>query len=341
MTDDEELQNLLEPGERERPTLKTIARLSGLAVPTVSRALSDAPDIGENTKKRVRSLARQLGYRPNRAGLRLRTGKTYVIALVLHTEHDVMSHGFRLITAVASELRGTPYHVIITPYFPDEDPMAPIRYIVETGSADGVIFNRVLPDDPRVAYLRKRNFPFSMHGRTRDCDRFPYYDFDNAAYGRRAIEMLKDRGRRNMLLVAPPQDQNYAQLMTRAAMEEGPKAGITVRLLEGATSDNMSDAVNAAVRGHLTRHPETDAIMTASVPSAVGSSLAAEATGRTIGHDIDIIAKEALPFLSGFRKEILIVHEDITKAGGFLARALVQAIEHPELPPMQRLVQPS
>ena len=47
----------LEPGERERPTLKTIARLSGLAVPTVSRALSDAPDIGSDTKKRVRALA--------------------------------------------------------------------------------------------------------------------------------------------------------------------------------------------------------------------------------------------------------------------------------------------
>ena len=30
-----------------RPTLKTIAKLSGLAVPTVSRALNDAPDIGE------------------------------------------------------------------------------------------------------------------------------------------------------------------------------------------------------------------------------------------------------------------------------------------------------
>ena len=53
------------------------------AVPTVSRALNDAPDIGEATKRRVQELAEKIGYRPNRAGLRLRTGKTNVIALVL------------------------------------------------------------------------------------------------------------------------------------------------------------------------------------------------------------------------------------------------------------------
>jgi LacI family transcriptional regulator len=45
----------------ERPTLKTIARLAGLAVPTVSSALSDAPDIGEDTKRRVKEIALQIG----------------------------------------------------------------------------------------------------------------------------------------------------------------------------------------------------------------------------------------------------------------------------------------
>ena len=69
--------------QRERPTLKTIAFMTGLGVTTVSRALKDAPDIGAETKERVRMVARQLGYQPNRAGVRLRTGKTNVIALVL------------------------------------------------------------------------------------------------------------------------------------------------------------------------------------------------------------------------------------------------------------------
>ena len=90
-----------------RPTLKTIAAATGLAIATVSRALKDAPDIGEETKRRVRETAEQLGYRPNRAGVRLRTGKTNVIALVLSTETDIMNHTSRLIYSIAAALRGT------------------------------------------------------------------------------------------------------------------------------------------------------------------------------------------------------------------------------------------
>ena len=91
--------------EGERPTLKTISRMTGLAVATVSRALHDAPDIGSGTKKRVQETADRIGYRPNRAGVRLRTGKTNVISLVLSTDHDVMNHTARLITSIAGTLQ--------------------------------------------------------------------------------------------------------------------------------------------------------------------------------------------------------------------------------------------
>ncbi|MEK1926928.1 MAG: LacI family DNA-binding transcriptional regulator, partial [Rhizobium giardinii] len=61
------------PSLQERPTLKTIAFMTGLGITTVSRALKDAPDIGAETKERVRLVAKQVGYQPNRAGVRLRT----------------------------------------------------------------------------------------------------------------------------------------------------------------------------------------------------------------------------------------------------------------------------
>jgi len=89
------------PPDSDRPTLKTIAAETGLAIATVSRALKDASDISEDTKKRVRETAERLGYRPNRAGVRLRTGKTNVIALVLSTEADVMNHTSKLIYSIA------------------------------------------------------------------------------------------------------------------------------------------------------------------------------------------------------------------------------------------------
>ena len=74
-TEETSISQNIQNGELPPPTLKDIAQLSGLAVPTVSRALSGASDIGMKTRERVRKIADEIGYVPNRAGLRLRTGK--------------------------------------------------------------------------------------------------------------------------------------------------------------------------------------------------------------------------------------------------------------------------
>ena len=327
------------PGER--PTLKTLSRITGMAVATVSRALNDAPDIGEQTKRKVRAAARQIGYRPNRAGVRLRTGKTNVIALLLSTEHEVMNHTARLISAVAGGFRDTPYHMIITPYFPDEDPMDPVRYVVETRSADAVILNQTQPSDPRVAYLMKHRFPFATHGRTKWADRHAYFDFDNTAYGDVATRALIDRGRRNLLLIAPPMSQNYAANMRDGMMALSARAGVSATVLSGATSDDPNDRVAAALQTHFAAFPDTDGIVCASVMACMGATMAVETGGRVIGEQVDIVAKEAIPFLATFRPSILAVQEDVGAAGRFLSLAARHAVEHPDQPPMQFLDVPT
>ena len=107
--------------------------MTGLGVTTVSRALHDAPDIGQATKERVRLVAKQIGYRPNRAGVRLRTGKTNVISLILSVETEVLGLTSHLVYGISEYLAGSPYHLIVTPYNLRSDPLDPVRYIVETG----------------------------------------------------------------------------------------------------------------------------------------------------------------------------------------------------------------
>ncbi|MEO6300931.1 MAG: LacI family DNA-binding transcriptional regulator, partial [Paracoccaceae bacterium] len=231
------------PADSERPTLKTIAAETGLAIATVSRALKDAPDIGEETKRRVREAAKRLGYRPNRAGVRLRTGKTNVIALTLSTEADVMNHTSRLIYSIAEVLRGTSYHLVVMPFFPDQDPMDPIRYIVETGSADGVLMNQTRPDDPRVRYLAEHNFPFATHGRTWMGLDHPYFDFDNEEFARMGVRALKDRGRKHLILIPPPHTQSYARDMITGFTDESSRHGMTFEVMDDVTSDSGANLI--------------------------------------------------------------------------------------------------
>jgi len=321
----------------KRPTLKTISELSGFAVPTVSRALHDAPDIGKTTKDTVRRIAREIGYVPNRAGVRLKTGRTNVISLVLSTEYDMMNHTARLISAVAGKLRDTNYHAIVTPYFADEDPMKPVQYIFETGSADAVILNRTLPDDPRVAYLLERKFPFATHGQTNQSQLHPYFDFDNHRYGQYCVEALVARGRKHILMVAPPPNQNYARMMLEGAKNAAMHNRVTATRLTTATGDDASIAIRRAVSDYLAQTPALDGIICASTPAAMAAVAAIEESGGKVGEDVDVCAKEAVEFLNVFRPDIISVKEDVTRAGEFLAAAAIQAIRAPELPPMQKL----
>ena len=320
-----------------KPTLKTISLLSGLAVPTVSRALSDAPDIGAETKKLVRRIADEIGYIPNRAGVRLRTGRTNVISLVLSTEHDMMNHTARLISSLAGALRGTSYHLIMTPYFPGEDPLKPIRYIVETGSADAVIFNQTEPNDPRAAWLMERRFPFATHGRTNWADRHPWFDYDNRAFGQIAVQSLHDRGRRNILLVAPPMMQTYAQHIVQGARDMAQSCGVLLTESQTYSSDSGSEAVRAGAAAALAEHPQIDGFICSSTSAVMAVVAALESVGRVLGQDIDVFGKEAIPFLRLFRPQIMALKEDVSQAGEFLAHAAIQAIRQPDLPPLQGL----
>lgn len=337
VTDDRTSKAGLGTGRPEKPTLKTIAQISGLAVPTVSRALSGASDISARTRARVREIADEIGYVPNRAGVRLRTGRTNVISLVLATDHDMMNHTAKLITAIAGALRQTAFHLNITPYFPDEDPMKPIRYVVETGSADAVIFNQIQPDDPRVDYLMARGFPFATHGRSRRCDAHAYYDYDNGAFGRVGVQDMVARGRTRLVLVAPPLDQSYAQVMVADATDEAQRCGAEIAVLDGATSDENSEVIERVLAAHLDKDPDLNGVICGSINSAMAAVTALEARNMVLGRDADIFAKEAIPFLKRFRAPVRALQEDVAAAGDFLARAAMARILTPDAAPMQFL----
>jgi LacI family transcriptional regulator len=324
-----------------RPTLKTIAAATGLAIATVSRALKDAPDIGEDTKRRVRETAALLGYRPNRAGVRLRTGKTNVIALVLSTESDLMNHTSRLIYSIANSLRGTAYHLVVMPYFRDQDPMEPIRYIVETESADGVILNQTQPDDPRLRYMTDRGFPFAAHGRSSMGLDHPYFDFDNEAFGRLGARALAQRGRKCLGLIAPPPSHMYARHMVTGFSDEAARLGLPFEISDQVTSDSGGEAIDDAVAARFALPNPPDGLLLGSTTAAMAAIAGAERMGRVLGQDFDVVAKEAIPVLRRFRRQTIIVREDVGRAGEFLAHALVAEIEKRVWPERQGLEIPT
>ena len=329
------------PGAAPRPTLKTIAYMTGLGVTTVSRALHDAPDIGQDTKERVRLVAKQIGYRPNRAGVRLRTGKTNVISLILPVEDEVLGLTSHLVYGITEYLAGSPYHLIVTPYDVQGDPLEPVRYIVETGSADGIIFSRTEPKDVRVRYLAERGFPFACHGRTEMEIEHPFHDFDNGRYAEIAVERLVARGRRRLALLAPPAELTYAHHMT-AGFQRGIERHDLVDVpIRGVTTDSGHDAILAEIGRMMASRRRPDGFVCGSASSAISTVSAAETAGFVIGRDFDVAVKECFGMMQRFRSDIEVVHEDFRAAGMGLAEAVVRTIEGTPACELQKLDVPT
>jgi DNA-binding LacI/PurR family transcriptional regulator len=92
-------------------TIKDIARAAQLDISTVSRALNDSPRVKESTKRRIRSIARGLGYHANEIARSLVTRRTKVIGLVVS---DIGNPFFSEVTkGVESEARRHGYSLIL------------------------------------------------------------------------------------------------------------------------------------------------------------------------------------------------------------------------------------
>ena len=87
-------------------SLKDISAVCGVSVATVSKALNDHKDIGEETKENIKRVAKEMGYLPNSAAKALKTNRTYNIGVLFTDEaHNGLRHDY--FAAVLDSLKKT------------------------------------------------------------------------------------------------------------------------------------------------------------------------------------------------------------------------------------------
>jgi LacI family transcriptional regulator len=322
-----------------RPTLKSVAEKCGFAVTTVSRALNDAPDLNRETKTLIQQVAREMGYTPNRAGVRLRTGRTMVIAFILNQEDEINQFARNMIIGISDRLKRTSYHLIVLPKQIGQDPMEPLRYIVETHSADGLIISHTQPQDDRVKYLLEHRFPFITHGRTELATPHGYVDHDNLAFAYEATRELIRRGRSAIALVQAPSTFTYASLQMAGYMRALYEAGLRPFTQHGLSLDSPPASLRADAYALGTADVRPDGFVCGSETRSLALLSGLQEAGLCMGGDFDILAKRTSDLLDLFRPTIPALTEDLVEAGFLLADALLLRIQGGELA-LPQIVQP-
>ncbi len=156
----------------QNPTLKKISLQLNLSISTVSRALSNHPDISENTKRKVRELAALVEYEPNTYAINLRTNKSRIFGMIVPTISNMFYDSF--IAAVEEDARKNGYSLMILQSGDDALQEIENLKICKQSRVDG-IFISVCTDSHAgeiFAKIREAALPVIVFDKTPDMDYF-------------------------------------------------------------------------------------------------------------------------------------------------------------------------
>lgn len=323
-----------------KPTLKTIAQMTGFAVTTISRALNNAPELAQETRDRVQKIAAEIGYLPDRAALRLKTGRTNVIALVLEPDEQIYGFGSSIVTGLTEAVRDTAYHIVITPLFRNQQPIEPIKHIVRNRMADGVIFSKAESFDERIRFLLDNDFPFVSHGRTNWPDWHPWVDFDNETYAYRAVKRLVERGCRKVSIILPDSALTYTDHLKTGMARAAAEAGIDHEFAADVNLSSPTDAIRNYVMKRTRRPDGPDGWVCASEVSALAVIGALNDSGKQVGKSVHVISKQSSEMFAQFQPGAETVGEDFVDAGRNLGALLLRRIHGEPAEGLQYLFKP-
>lgn len=310
-----------------KPTQKRIAELSGFSVGAVSRALANDPKIKQETRNVVQKIADEIGYAPDRAAQRLRTGKTKTINLLLSPHDEIFGFGTSLIRGITKGLEGSEFNLVVMPDFKMDGALEAISGIVRNQLADGVLLSRTQPNDPRVRLLTEAGFPFVTHGRTEFATPHAYVDFDSFSFSYQAAQQLITQGASKLCILLPPPTLMFRQHLLHGFMTAVRETGIQFEVFDGATLDSPSGHIKSAIQARFARVDRPDGLILPGEVSGLAAMAALDDIGLSPVKDVKLVVKQTTGVFNLVRPRVESIFEDIPAAGCHMAELLLKRID--------------
>jgi len=270
--------------------LKSLANLLGMSKTTVSRALNGYPEVNGHTRERVLKAAKEAGYQANPMARGLAMGRTNVFGIIYPPLPADLGDPMFLdvVSGMSEALEKIKRNLIIAPVSPQNEQASYVQ-VVRDRRVDGLVVGRTLVHDERIAFLSKVRFPFVAHGRTRIDAPYAWFDYDNAAGIRMAVECLLAHGHRRIAMISAPLELNFACQRSESFLAAMSDVGLAIdpRYLVADTLDRRSG--HHAMLQLLACSPRPSAVIVDNHLSGVGAVRALLDAGIDIGKDMSVI----------------------------------------------------
>ncbi len=276
----------------EAVTIKDIAKALGLSVSTVSRALRDSYEIGEQTKKRVQDYAKEYNYKPNPIALSLKERKTRSIGIVVS---EIANTFFsQVIDGIESIAYNNGYNVIITQSKESAERERMLLNDLVSRSVDGLIISIAAETIDYSAFrdLKEKGLPIVFFDRVVNEIDTHKVTIDNFKGAYEAAENLIKNGYKNIAVIA--NNKNLAITQDRLngfikAMEDNNLVIKKTNILYCEHGGMGNTEVEEAIMPLLKKANKPDAIFALSDKLSIETLRILKDKNIRVPHDIALI----------------------------------------------------
>lgn len=309
----------------DRPlSLKEVADRAGVAMSSVSRVLTNHPDVSEGMRGRVMAVVEELGYEPNLLASSLRRGSSMTVGFVVR---DISSALFsEIVLGAETHLRDHGYTMLLTNSegVPDLD-VAHIN-LFRRRRVDGLLLS--LSDEGDAGTLEEMarlRVPYVLIDReVVDATEASAVLCDHAGGMILAVDRLIDLGHRRLGLIAGPGSVRPSRELERAFTEACRRRSAEPLVEAGTFSEGHGEHAAGLL---LDRAQRPTALISGFSQILPGVLRAVRTRGLRIPQDVSLVTFDELPMLEFVTPPIATVSRDPLAIGREAARILLERLD--------------
>lgn len=320
-------------------TIKDIAKMCGVGVSTVSRALNNHPDINPETREKIMQVIRETGFVPNNSARYLKRSETNSIALIVKGITNPFFTGMIQVMEDSVEHRG--YTTILRHVESMEDEVMVAQALVKERKLKGIVFlgGNFTHEDSALAQL---GVPFVFATIGEDPDelaarrkrngegeiRYSNIAVDDVRASCEAVEYLISLGHREIGIITegigvPSVGQLRLRGYRRALMNHGLEftdklVSVVTRGIEHYSLSNGYEAAQSLLKNN----PDMTALFCISDVLAMGACRAIMDSGRNIPEDVSVIGFDGIELSDYYNPRLTTVQQPFAE----IARASISQL---------------
>ena len=267
--------------------MRQVAEEADVSTATVSNVINGTGRLSEQTRQRVISAARKLGYQPANSVRALSRGGSGVLGLTMTTYGEApvpyteIPYFADLVLAAIGAAHDHGYLLQVMP-----SSLSPWLWM--TAPIDGVIHSEPRANDPVRSILLQRGIPMVSEGRPLDGGATDaWVDCDHDLAVALLLERFRDAGARSVGCLLPAHDDAYPQLVLTAFVDWCDAAGIESRVQTFELGPDYGQSERSAVNRFLAGPDRPDALF--GIYSDSGHNVLAMARERNLRVPQDLL----------------------------------------------------